>query len=82
MVNNIKWRCIYGRSSEDKHSIKNSIQSTMKLKSFIQRLPLALFKKTCQSWDYMYWYGLEMILMDKNIKCRYISGRSSEANIP
>ena len=45
MVNNIKWRCIYGRSSEDKHSIKNSIQSTMKLKSFMQRLPLALFKK-------------------------------------
>ena len=38
------------------------------------------FEIICQSWECMYCFGLEMILMDKNSKWRYISGRSSEDN--
>ena len=49
MDNNFKSRCLYGKSSEDNHSKKNDIQSTLKLKSFMLKLPLALSKKPCQS---------------------------------
>ena len=72
MDNNIKWRCIYGSSSEDKHSKKNDIQSIM------LRLPSPLIKKTCQSWYYMVVFCVELMLRDKKIKWRCISGGSSE----
>ena len=45
MDNNFKSRCFYGKSSEDKHSKKDDIQSLLKLKSFMLKLPLALSKK-------------------------------------
>ena len=61
----IKYRCISGRISEDKHSML--------------RLSSTLFlKKTSQSRNYIYCFGLEMILLDKHTMCRFIYGRSSE----
>ena len=45
MDNNSKSRCFYGKSGEDKHTKKDDIQSLLKLKSFMLKLPLALSKK-------------------------------------
>ena len=78
MDNNSKSRCFYGKSSEHKHSKKDDIQSSLKLKSFMLKLPLALSEETCQSWFDMYVFGLELMLGDKKIKWRCISGTSSE----
>ena len=38
----------------------------------------SFFYIACQSWDYMFFYGLWIILKDKNMKWSCVSGKSSQ----
>ena len=45
MDKHIKWKCISGRSSADKHFIKNEQKSIMILKSYMLTIPSTLMFK-------------------------------------
>ena len=68
-----------GRDSEDKHSIQKDNKSIMIVKSYMLRLPSTLFSKNISIMRLcIHSVAQEMIIMDINIKWRYMYGKNHE----